>query len=659
MTGRRLCIVGLCVLVTAMSVRGAEAPRVAGVWHFDEGEGVLALNAVPEGDPIRVHGAAYVPGKFGRALRFDGVDDYAEGVSVDLPQGSLEFWIRTGRTETQAANAQAREDWMPYLGLGSGYRREGEGWEVVFCPYRGTRGFSFVMFSDSHRRRRWLFAGGPLKPDTWQHVLFTWGGNGLALYLDGRLADRAPDETGPLRFDLLIGANAWGKHGALAIDELRLYRVALPLETAVEHFTNAAYVADPPQPKPDIALGPRAEIDLRKYYDPESPTCGIQDAIDALPEAGGLVRIPAGVYRMRRAIRLRSRLTLAGAGPATVLRMPPAPVSRLLQDAAAGDTAIRVADPRVFRVGSEVAVYDERMHGWYCTHEVVEAVEGQTIRLSGPIRRTCRTSRQAEASGLFPMIRGRNVRDFVIRGLRIEGQAGNQPGVTDFTLSAIHFREADHGQIFNCVVKDWPSDGFSLQRCRDVQVSNCQALYCRGHGFHPGSTSWRLTFTNNIARGNTWDGFYFCMNVHYSVVSGNVFAENGWNGIGGIGGGGDVFNVVSNNVCEGNGRAGIVAVHGKDHVIANNICLNNSRSDPGKYPGIQLSHTTHTLVTGNRCADEQTAPTQHDGIVESGESDYNVITNNMCAGLKGKGVVVVGEHTVNGSPRSGEMKTAQ
>ena len=53
--------------------------------------------------------------------------------------------------------------------------------------------------------------------------------------------------------------------------------------------------------------------------DQDSATSGIQEAIDALGERGGSVRIPAGKWRLRQSIVLRSGVSLIGDGPATEL----------------------------------------------------------------------------------------------------------------------------------------------------------------------------------------------------------------------------------------------------------------------------------------------------------------------------------------------------
>ena len=72
--------------------------------------------------------------------------------------------------------------------------------------------------------------------------------------------------------------------------------------------------------------------------------------------------------------------------------------------------------------------------------------------------------------------------------------------------------------------------------------------------------------------------------------------------------------------------------------------LSNSQEEPGAWPGIRMDDLTHTMVQGNRCADDQKKPTQLQGIVESGESDHNLISGNHCVGMK-EGIRVVGRES--------------
>ena len=80
---------------------------------------------------------------------------------------------------------------------------------------------------------------------------------------------------------------------------------------------------------------------------------------------------------------------------------------------------------------------------------------------------------------------------------------------------------------------------------------------------------------------------------------------------------------------------------GEEQVITGNLLLSNSQEEAGKWPGIRMEDLTNTIAQANRCADDQKRQTQTQGIVESGKSDNNLISGNLCVGMK-EGIVVVG-----------------
>ena len=48
------------------------------------------------------------------------------------------------------------------------------------------------------------------------------------------------------------------------------------------------------------------------FNTPESQTCGIQEAIDKLPETGGMVMVPAGLFEMHAPVVMKPNVKLAG-----------------------------------------------------------------------------------------------------------------------------------------------------------------------------------------------------------------------------------------------------------------------------------------------------------------------------------------------------------
>ena len=79
---------------------------------------------------------------------------------------------------------------------------------------------------------------------------------------------------------------------------------------------------------------------IRASLDQDSATSGIQEAIDALGERGGSVRIPAGKWLLRQSIVLRSGVSLIGDGSATELTIAAPRVLFLIRDVHKGSRSI-------------------------------------------------------------------------------------------------------------------------------------------------------------------------------------------------------------------------------------------------------------------------------------------------------------------------------
>ena len=62
-----------------------------GIWLFDEGKGDEAKDSSGNGNLGKINGATWDKGKFGKALSFDGTDDWVEvphSATVGFPAGT-------------------------------------------------------------------------------------------------------------------------------------------------------------------------------------------------------------------------------------------------------------------------------------------------------------------------------------------------------------------------------------------------------------------------------------------------------------------------------------------------------------------------------------------------------------------------------------------
>jgi parallel beta-helix repeat protein len=391
-------------------------------------------------------------------------------------------------------------------------------------------------------------------------------------------------------------------------------------------------------------MKPVNEVDAGQFYDTKSTTSGIQEAIDSLGGKGGRVRVPAGRWHLSRSIWVPSGVSLVGDGPSTILQISALKVARLAKDIRKGGRVLTLRGQVPFKVGQEIGVSDDKRGGWWGTHGIVEKIEKNQVTISARFNRALSAKDDAKAVSLFPAITAEGESDLELADFTIRGPRKYKGKWWDFTYSAIHLVLCQRARVTNVTVFEWPSDGIGVQRGSDVQVSQCQAHECRGHGFHPGTGLARSVWSHNIGKGNGGDGFFFCARVHHSTCSDSVFSENGLSGIGGVARGGDHHNIISDNVCSYNQKWGIEATRGDEQVITGNLVLSNSQEKTGEYPGIRLHDMERNVVTSNRLADDQDQPTQTQGVVESGETDYNLVSSNLCVGME-EGIVIIGAHS--------------
>ena len=388
---------------------------------------------------------------------------------------------------------------------------------------------------------------------------------------------------------------------------------------------------------------------VKDFYSSSSPTSGIQEAIDALPKEGGLVIVPPGIYLLKCSIMLPDNTTLRGSGPASVLIKCAGFQTRMVEKTPAGSLQLKVANVDGFEKGMQICITSKDEEGWYCSQPVITRIDGTMLYLSEPLEKNYDVATSIVIS-YFPAIWLRNRKNIVIENITINGDLkNNEDTFSDFVCAAIHSERSVNVSISGCDVRDWPGDGIGVQGGTDIFVNECRVTGCRGHGFHPGTSIRNAVFSNLVSHNNTKDGLYFCADVQHISVTNGIFSRNGMNGIGGLGGGRwpDSNNIVSNNVCESNNRCGIEGTEGSNFVVSNNICRNNSRGSSGRFPGILLQNCSGMIVTGNLCHDdrEDDKKTQKFGIEETGKSDNNIITSNICRGNIVSGIKINGERT--------------
>lgn len=196
-----------------------DSSGLVAAYDFEEAGGSRVIDASNQGNHGILDGAVRISqGRFGKALSFDGIDDWVtvnDAASLDLTAGiTLEAWVHPTDSMT--------------------------GWRSVLLKDAPPEHASYYLAANSDANRPAVgvfisnnqsFAVGPqLALYTWAHLAGTYDGITLRLYLNGsEVARRA--QPGPIEASdgvLRIGGNGvWGEFFNGQLDEIRIYNRAL------------------------------------------------------------------------------------------------------------------------------------------------------------------------------------------------------------------------------------------------------------------------------------------------------------------------------------------------------------------------------------------------------------------------------------------------
>ena len=199
-------------------------------WRFDE-TGTIAEDRAGALDAMLVNGPTRVAGVRGNAAQFDGVDDYGQVPDDAALDGmaalTVSAWVRLDDLPAQA-----------YVPVG----KDASGAQA---SYRFTVNSSgLVAFAVKTAANGWYTTGttaggGTIGAGAWHHLVGTYDGSRVRLYLDGALSATGTvaisgmiaTGTSPLRFGGSAFTNIDPYDGAL--DEVQIFGTALtPAEVA-------------------------------------------------------------------------------------------------------------------------------------------------------------------------------------------------------------------------------------------------------------------------------------------------------------------------------------------------------------------------------------------------------------------------------------------
>ena len=213
---RRAGIVLIVLWAFCVSGWAEDEKGLVAHWDFNEGKGDVLHDKSANDNDGKIHGAKWVKCGKGHALKFDGMDDYVDcgaGKSLDITGPiTAEVWVFPDRVPPTGEPAIMGKTFGSYVLT---FFKSGNLWWYISSGGNGC--------------------AAPLRPREWSHVVGTFDGKMVKLYINGRSARSRASDTpkigraghffmGKSEGDVQFTENALFKG---MLDEARIYRGAL------------------------------------------------------------------------------------------------------------------------------------------------------------------------------------------------------------------------------------------------------------------------------------------------------------------------------------------------------------------------------------------------------------------------------------------------
>lgn len=160
---------------------GTIHPDAVGIWSFDEGSGSTTADKTSNKNNGTIYGATWVDGKSGKALKFDGSNDYVSLSSSlsDQTNLTLEAWVNfTGGTNTgvifmDATSSSGNDLVFDMTSSGIGIRADKNGSKLNYEPAKAVTGLSLGS--------------------SWHHIVWTMAPSTSKVYVDSVLETTKTD----------------------------------------------------------------------------------------------------------------------------------------------------------------------------------------------------------------------------------------------------------------------------------------------------------------------------------------------------------------------------------------------------------------------------------------------------------------------------------
>jgi len=168
-----------------------EGNAAVGYWKFDENTGTNAYDRSGSGNDGAITGATWAQGQHGSALDFNGTTNFVNcgnDSSLQLDTGgTIQAWIKIDELDSGYDNTIIMKG-------------DGASWANLHYIIFENSGTNKILLSVSDGTTP-LSTSGPetsaLSPDTWYHVVATWGSTYKRIYLNGELQETVESSIMP------------------------------------------------------------------------------------------------------------------------------------------------------------------------------------------------------------------------------------------------------------------------------------------------------------------------------------------------------------------------------------------------------------------------------------------------------------------------------
>jgi hypothetical protein len=224
--------IGTCLGIASLIFFSPAASAQSGVnasWTFDEASGPTVVDASDNGNTGNIISGTRIPGIHGSALSLNGTTDFVSinnsATLSSFTQLTIECWVNMRQVNPVSGGGQTiiRKENSYVIGIGAGGK------------------VGFFINNGSGWQGSWTFSQQAIAPSSWNHIAGVWNGRALSVYINGVSDGNTRSVNGPMTIstrNVYIGKFIESAYEGFngAIDELRLYGVALSADSIRAHF---------------------------------------------------------------------------------------------------------------------------------------------------------------------------------------------------------------------------------------------------------------------------------------------------------------------------------------------------------------------------------------------------------------------------------------